>query len=50
MKKYKQKKIGCKSTGSPVQKAEIIEMGEHLHHTISSDWKDIHSFNAKVRE
>lgn len=38
------KKIECTSTGSLVQKAKITEIGEHLHHTVSSDWKDIQSY------
>lgn len=48
MKKYEaNKKIECKSTGSPVSKAKIIEMREHLHYTVSSDWKGIHSYMPK---
>lgn len=43
------KKLEHKSTGSPVQKAKISEMGEHLHHTISCNWKDSHCY-AKVHE
>lgn len=40
----KNKKLAHKSTGYPVQKTKLGEIGEQSHYTTLPNWEDIHSY------